>query len=191
MTTRVNSVLFGLILIAVIFIAGCDSVTMWQPLSADPQPIDREQFEGAWRLNGAASFNIRFGDDGLGRIAFLEWQDGEFLMRRGQMIVTEGKAHNFLSVRFEEDGQWSAYHLAQYRFTPQGELILWLPNIKIFEEAVEGDRLQGVIERGRRATNVMLTNEPAKILEFVDDPDNLTLFNYRNPIVMKKVAGVE
>lgn len=191
MNTRNKQIFFGLLVIVAIFIAGCDSVTMRQPLSAEPQPIDREQFEGSWRIDGPAILHIRFGDDGVGRLAYLEWEDGEFRVRRGQMIVTEGREHNFLSVRFQEDGKWGEYHLAQYRFTPQGDLIVWLPHISSFVDAVEGERLAGEIERGRHATHVTLTGDPEEILRFINDPDKMRIFSYRNPIVVKKLAGVE
>ena len=191
MNTRVNPIVLGFIGIVAIFVAGCDTVTMWQPLSAAPQPIDREQFEGAWRVGGSGIFHIRFGEDGVGRIAAVDWENGEFSIRHGQMIVTEGQAHNFLSVRFQEDDEWQAYHLAQYRFTEQGDLILWLPNIKTFEKAVEDNALRGMVEMRRHSTHVVLTGDPAVTLLFIDDPENLTLFDYRNPIVVKKLAGVE
>ena len=94
--------LFGL---AIIVAAGCSSVTTQQPLSSDPKPIDHEAFEGAWQADDQI-LHIRFSSDGVAHIAGIGWEDNQFRMEQGEVIVAEGDKHNFLSARFREEGKW-------------------------------------------------------------------------------------
>ena len=82
-----------------LLVAGCTSVTTQYPLSADAKPLDKEKFEGTWLIDKNA-FSIRFASNGVARIAGVEWKDDQFQLLQGEMIVTEGKENNFLSVRF-------------------------------------------------------------------------------------------
>ena len=184
----------GLILLPILvatLLCGCSTVTITQPLTKDPKPINQEEFEGVWILEDQ-SIHIKFGSDGIARIATLEWKDDRFELKRGEMIVTPGKAHNFLSVRFQEDGEWeSRYHFLPYKFTDQGDLVLWPPKIGEFEKAVAKQQLKGSIKKGEHSTHVTITDAPDKVLEFINAPDKMNLFKYRDPLVLHKLPGKE
>jgi hypothetical protein len=177
-----------LLLIALLVASGCSSVTTTHPLSSNPKPIDQEEFEGAW-LADDQTFHVKFSSNGVAKIAGVEWKSNQFHIVHGEMIVTEGDEHNFLSVRFQEDGEWMEdYFFLPYTFTEQDDLILWAPDTDVFEELIEKKQLQGIIKKGKYSTNITITNAPAGLLEIINDPENLKLFEYREPTILRKIT---
>jgi len=169
---------------------GCSSVTIPQPLSSPPQPVDQEQFEGTW-LFEHNTFAVRFASNGVARIACTEWRDDDFGLLRGEMVVTEGRENNYISVRFEEDGQWTNDYLVfQYKFAGDA-LVLWWPNVDEFEAAIRAKRLQGDVSKNKYAASISITNSPSELLAFLNDPARKTLFEYKDPIVLRRVAPAD
>jgi hypothetical protein len=101
---------------------------------------------------------------------------------------SKGKNNNFLSVRFQEDGQWkNEYSFCQYTFTGEGDLVLWLPNPPAFEWAIKTNILQG--RMSKNGSSIVVTNVPGALLDFINDPRRLDLFKYTDPTILRKVAG--
>lgn len=168
-------------------VTGCSSVTLKQPLPPMADPAELAAFEGEWVSEGQI-LHLRFGTDGIGRLAGLDWRDDRFAVEEGELVVSKGAERSYLSVRMTENGKWlDGYYLVQYRFTGQEDLILWLPNVAAFAEAVTKGRLAGVVEKGSRAGSVVITSPPDKVLAFLNDPANGSLFDYREPMVVKKL----
>lgn len=191
MSIRSNAVSAACVISIAALLAGCSTVTTQNPLSAEHKPIDKDKFEGVWLLDKEA-VSLRFTSNGTARIAGVEWKDDQFRLVQGEMIVTKGKKFNFLSVRFQEDGKWmDHYCFLQYDFTDQGDLLLWLPNDDVFEEAIKTNRLHGVVKKEMYSTDITITNALGILLEFIDNPENPSLFNYREPIVLRRIAGQE
>lgn len=174
---------------AALLLCGCSSVSTKHPLTKEPQAIDQERFEGAWLMETTV-LHVKFASNGIAQFVGLEWKDDDFQMFRGEMIVTKGDEHNFLSVRIQQDGQWTdRYFFVQYRFTDHGELVVCRLNNDVFEQALEQKVLQGVIDKQDYSTEIRITSEPEKLLEFINDPGNLTLFDYTEPMILRKIAG--
>jgi hypothetical protein len=180
-----------LALTASLLFTGCSSVTTSFPISADPQPIDHDKFEGSWMVDKGA-VSLQFSSNGVARLAGVEWKDDRFRMVQGEMIVAKGKKDSFISLRFEDDGVWTnSYYLLQYHFTDQGELLLWSPNAKAFEAAVATNRLLGVVSKSQYSIHVDVTNSPAALIEFIETSGVPDLFDYREPTVLRKIAPAE
>ncbi len=169
------------------FICACSTVSTPYPLNDQPTPMDQEKFEGTWIVEGGA-VAVRFADDGVGHIAGVEWEGGKFRLMQGELIVTEGVPTNYLSIRFDDQGQWhEQYALVRYKFTDQGELVLWSPDIEAFESAIEAKELKGAIEKDRYNTEITLTEAPDSLVRFMNDPKRQNLFNYQEPIVLRRI----
>ena len=169
--------------------AGCSAVTTPYPLSTQSKPVDKERFEGTWQ-GGEGTVSVRFASNGVARLAGTEWNDDQFRLIQGEMIVAEGKKDNFISVRFEQNGAWTnRYFFLQYKFTDNGDLVLWGPNIDEFEAAIRSGMLQGVVTKKKNTTSISVTNAPGELLDFMNDPERRTLFNYREPMVLRKIAA--
>ncbi|MDD5707600.1 MAG: hypothetical protein PHR35_16890 [Kiritimatiellae bacterium] len=172
-----------------LFVIGCSSVTIEQPLSAHPTPVDKDKFEGTWLVEKSA-VDVKFASNGVARIAGTEWEEDHFRLVQGEMIVTEGKENKYISIRFEEDGVWTNwYYFIQYKFTDSGDLVLWLPNADAFETAIKTNALQGLVTKEQYSKSINVTNAPAALLDFMDDPEGRDLFGYREPIVLRRIAA--
>jgi hypothetical protein len=176
------------ILFQVSVLGGCASVTSQRPL---PQAVDAKEqarFEGEWVSDGQVIY-LRFGEDGVGRFAGVDWKQGRFQLDEGEIIVTKGPVRSFLSARIKENGTWEQhYYFAEYLFADSGDLVLWLPNVRAFADAVAKGKLAGVVEKGKHTQSVMLTSPPEKLLAFLSDPANSMVFDYREPMILRKLV---
>ncbi len=173
-------------LVLVAAVCGCSSVTLQQPLSSAGSVADKEKFEGLWVIDDQPIV-VRFTEDGVGQVAVVEWKEDAFQLVRGEFVITESKPNNFVSLRFQENGQWpERYHFVQYSFTPQGDLLLWIPDISRFEEAVTDGLLAGEVMKQQHSTEVRLSGSSEAVLQFLSDAGQPDLFRYREPIVLRR-----
>jgi hypothetical protein len=148
---------------------------------------ERARFEGDW-VSDDQIFYIRFGSNGIGQFAGVEWKNDRFQLERGEFIVSKGTRDGFLSVRVLEEGKWQdSYFFVQYHFTREGEFVVWSPEAKAFADAVGKGKLKGTLEKGKSSVSVVLTGPPENILAFLNDPANGALFDYREPMIFKKL----
>jgi hypothetical protein len=167
---------------------GCSSVTTVHPLPWKTEPADQDRFEGTW-LVGDDSFQIRFADSGVARFAGLDWEDDQFRLEQGEMIICRGEHLGFLSVRTQEDGEWmDHYYLVQFKFTDPGELLLWLPEADAFADAIARNRVEGAVDGDGAGTDITITSPPEALLDLIDDPDDLELFDYKSPLILRRVT---
>lgn len=173
----------------VIFLSvGCSSVTTPYPLSDPPKPIDQDKFEGTWLIDDAV-FHLKFARNGIAQVAGVEWENDQFQLIHFEMIVTKGETHNFLSVRIQEEGTWlDEYHLLSYTFSDHGDLVIWNPHVDGFKKLLEEKHLQGIVTDGKYSTDISITNAPVRLLEWLNDPEHLTLFNYTEPTILRKIS---
>ncbi len=183
---------FLLVLLSIFIIAltlSCSSVTIRYPISNSPDPIDEEKFEGIWLVDDDEVIHVKFDSNGIARIAGLEWENNQFTLMHGEMIVSAGDEQNFLSVRFKEDEKWmNDYYFLIYKFTEKGDLVLWLPEVDAFEEAIMKKELQGIVVKEQYSTSITITSTSEKLLNFISDTSNQNLFEYREPIVLYKIT---
>lgn len=175
----------------VLLAAGCSSVSSTHPLSAASAAADREKFEGVWLLDKSV-FTATVASNGVIRAASVEWKDEAFRLVELEAVLTEGKTRKYLSIRSQEDGQWTnKYFFVQYKFTDQGDLILWPPNVEAFEGAVTNRQLRGVLQKDQYSSEVTITNAAGELLEFIEQPAESRVFLYTEPMVLRKIAGPE
>ena len=173
---------------ATLMAVGCSSVTTVEPLPWKVEAADRMRFEGTW-LVGDDALQIRFTETGVARFAGLDWEGGRFQLEQGEMTICRGDELDFLSVRTQEDGAWmDGYYLVQYRFTDEGDLVLWLPNPEAFAEAITAGRLEGTLEGEGCCPDVTITSPSEALLGLIDDADDRELFDYREPMILKHVT---
>lgn len=181
-----KTVVLFLAVITATFLSNCSSVSTPYPLADKPTAIDKQKFEGSWLIDndGDGILQVKFSDDGIAHMAGLEWKENHFEIVRGEMVVVEGKEHNFISIRFEEKGEWKdEYFFVPYEFSELGDLIFWPPNAKEFEKAIKKKLLLGEGE-----SNVSITSPAEELLKVLNNPGDLKLFNYKSPTVLRKIA---
>ncbi len=169
-------------------LAACSPVLVREPLPANAGADELARFDGAW-LSGRDVTHVRFEQGQPLAIGGVEWRDGRFQVDPGEVVVTDGEEHGFLSVRVREgDGWMEGWYLVEYRFTDDGDLLVWLPQAAAFADAVEAGDLAGVVERSDTSTTVTLTGPPEATLAFLQGAAGATLFDYRDPMVMRRLA---
>jgi hypothetical protein len=184
---------FLLVILSVIiglFSICCSSVTSRYPLPGNSLAIDQKKLEGIWLVDSDEVIHLRFNSKGTAIIAGMEWKEDQYEIVYGEINVTEGDEYNFLSIRFQEDNKWlDNYYFLTYTFTEKGDLILWLPNVDIFEEAIKNKQIKGIIEKDQYSTGITITNSSENLLKFINDASRHNLFDYKEPIVLYKIAN--
>jgi hypothetical protein len=179
--------LWGIVLLIPV-LTGCASVTLVQPLPAMEDAAERARFEGEWIMDGEIVY-VRFGSKNTGQFAGVDWKEEQFQLDTGELVVSRGMKHDYLSVRVKMKDQWEDhYYFAQYAFTDEGNLLVWLPDPEAFDQAIQEGRLEGAVERTQYTHNVELTDTPEKILAFLNEPGNGDLFDYSAPRTLKRLA---
>lgn len=173
----------------ILLVAGCSSVTTDQPLPRMSGTFEQGLFEGVWMANDQILM-VQFSSDGIARVAGLEWKDDEFQLERAELILSGGDDLKVASVRAQEDGEWlDQYFFVQYEFTQQGDLVLRLPNVDFFDEAVSDGRLEGFVDRGEYGRDIRVGASPEVFLEFLKGQDPSVIFGVGDPVVLKRVCG--
>lgn len=181
------------ILVLACGLSGCSMVTTTKPLPLTAAASDQEKFEGSWMISDG-TVSLRFAANGVAQIAGLDWdQDaGLFTLERCELYLCEGEHAGFISVRCKEKGEWEdEYLFFRYHFTPDDTLVLWQPQPSVFKEAIEDGVLQGTVHEDELETSITITGDPNKLLELIDVEDDLSLFDYVNPMVIRKLSGPE
>lgn len=181
-----------LTLCSLLLLCQCSSVTTTQPLASKPKAIDKEKFEGTWLVDGKGNnLQVKFDDDGIAQIAALEWKGDHFELETMEMTVAEKGEYKFISLRAKEDGQWvKNYYFAQYKFTEQGDLIVWPPDSKAFENAIKEKLIHGEIKPGKYSTEVNISSDANSLLKLISGSKNSELFDYQTPIILRKIANL-
>ncbi len=184
----------SLLLVLLVATAGCSAVTISQPLPLTEKPADQARLEGIWSMSDDEPVYLRFASNGVAQLAGVEWDEDEnaFHLERCELIFSDGEHARFLSLRCFEDGAWEEeYSFLRYVVTSDGDLVLWLPSPDAFKEAIAEGRLKGVVSQGKQSTSVTVTDDPAVLLALIDDPKRTDLFDYTEPMVVKKLQDTE
>lgn len=175
----------------VALLSGCSAATT-RPLPATPlSDAERARFEGVWAADDPDGVvSVRVGCDGVGHLAWTEWRDGRFHLEEKQVTFAQGRRGwekpRFLSLRVQSgDGKETRYLLLRYQFSGDNTLLVWSAQPRPFAEAIRSGRLQG--QSGEHDN--LITSPPEAVLDFIDDPDDVRLFDYRKPLILRRLAA--
>lgn len=178
--------------LALALLAGCQGVVATHPLpQATLGAAAQARFAGTWvlRVGQGAAYTVAFSCDGTAHIASTDWDGRKFQFQQGELIISRG-AHSadgsgFLSLGEHRKGKPPAYAFMRYRFLSEEDVVLWAADPAPFNAAIKDKKLKGTADQRQ----VEITSAPRTLLEFLDDPANHPLFDYQNPLVLRKVAG--
>ncbi|MCU0612397.1 MAG: hypothetical protein MUE60_11485 [Candidatus Eisenbacteria bacterium] len=172
-------VLFGFLLFA-----GCSSVTTLSPLPADVDTPELETFAGTWQFENEV-VHVALREEGVACVASLAWDDSAFVTKQGELTVTHGEHRSFFCLAaFDAEIPSDEFLFFQYRFLSPDELIVWQPRIESFQNAVDNGQL-GAAD-GSTNGHLVLDVESAALLAFIDDPARSDLFEYEDPMVLRR-----
>lgn len=181
----VTKALPGVLLILVL--AACSTVKMERPFPAKAGAEEIAALGGKWNVDGQV-LHVRFGKDGKGHFAGIEWKDDHFQLNEGEFIPHVEGINRYAAVQIKEKGLWEkGYYLVVYRFTGEGKLQVGSPVVETFAKAVEAGKLEGKVKRDKYSTDVALTGAPEKILAFLENPANGNLFSFQDSDTIEKL----
>jgi hypothetical protein len=67
----------------------------------------------------------------------------------------------------------------------------WLPVTEEFEKLVKANALEGVVENVEVTPDVIITSPPEKFLEVLNTIDIQTLFDFQDPLILKKQKAID
>lgn len=189
MNARVVGFLF--MSVFALWAVGCSMVSVREPLPMTDRPDARAMLEGTWQLEDGMG-ELRFQADGIGQFAALEWEDNDFKIVRGEIHLSNAADLGLMSVRTQEDGEWEdRYLVVAYKVVQNGDLVVWTCQAETFADAVESGALAGEVSRGRYGTDVELSSEPTAVLDFISGSNAVQLFNWRDPMVIRRLLHHE
>lgn len=180
----------GIIFSAVVLLLpSCSSVSIEEPLAATTEAELREALEGSWSSGDGDVFRVAFDEDGSGELAYIDRQDDEFRLGKGELAAVEVDERTFLSIRIEEDDEEpESYVFAEYVITDSGDLVIWPPDVDSFKNAVEQGALEGSATTGDYGTvTVTLSSDAAAVLQFFTEHPEAS--DTREPMVSRKIRG--
>jgi len=163
---------------------GCSSVTTLSPLPADMETPELETFVGTWQFEDEV-VQVALREEGVACVAGLAWDDSAFVMKQGELTVTQGEHRSFLCfAAYDSDMPSDQFLFFQYRFLSPDLLIVWRPRIDAFQSAVDGGFLTAA--DGSTARQLVLDVESETLLAFIDDPTRTDLFEYEDPLLLRR-----
>lgn len=193
----------NLVAIAVaMLLSGCMGVASTRPFTANPTPADKQRFEGIWQAGNDGVLYVWFECSDTAQLAMLDSHGDGLRMGQMDMFIVPSKKEEdqgetgFLSVPeqimnpayYPEELKNRHFYFAQYKFITPKDLVIWMPNVDFFKETIKAGLLHGE-ENGEGG--VTITSSPAELMAFIDNPKNLSLFDYRNPLLLRKIADGE
>ena len=174
--------------------SGCSSVETEHPVTDRPEALDKDLLEGAWFYDGEI-LHLKFGGDNVGRMASLEWKDGEFRVNRGEFVVAHAGEGRYASLRSDAE-ETGDYWLLTYDFASNGDLVLRGEPTDEFGHAIAAGRLRGQVEKdddSDLSTEILLASPSDTLLTFLSSTSPDRLFG-GEAIVLRKLTvpgGVE
>ncbi len=166
--------------------AGCSSVRTEHPVSADPEALDKDRLEGLWLVEDEV-VHVKFGADNVGRLALIDWDGGEFRVRRSEFVVAHAGEGRYLSLRDEGADH---YDLFAYEFADNGDLVIRVEPTDAFVGAVEAGRLRGEVRKDGENTEVVLASPSDSLAAFLASASPGDLFE-GTTLVLKRLPGPE
>jgi len=170
-----------LIVAALPWLGGCESVWTPRPLGAEPVVLD-ESWSGAWLVeDGVVHTAVQ--DAALGRLqlAWVEAGGSGAALETLEGTVRRGAGLVFFNV--EDDETEHGYYWALVDHRP-GRILIWHPDPEAFVEAVAQGRIPGREIEG----SVVLGALSVEQLERLGDP-SANLLKWREPLVMVRLGA--
>ena len=174
--------------ILAVFAAGCSSVKTEHPVSEHAEALDEDRLEGVWLVEDEI-VHLRFGDDGVGRLAALDWRDGRFRVRRCEFVVAHAGDGRYASLRCEEGED--RYDLLAYGFGENGEIIVRNEPTDAFERAVVAGKLRGAVRMKGDDTELVVASPSDSLAAFLASMPEGDLFEETAFVLRRLPAPVE
>ncbi len=180
----------GLLLFAVgIMVSACSAMTIRYPVGEPVPDTVGKTVEGSWGWSSKGEspgeyFVVKYLTDGAIRVAWMEWKEDEkkFALIQYTGLLTTYEGALYLHLRAPEIEQEGAPEYLWFRVGPRESdtIVLWLPRIPAFAEAVKRGELAGQMI----TDSARITASKTELEAFLKERNPVDLFLLEEPRVL-------
>lgn len=168
-------------------LAGCDAVTLPEPLGGTP--VDAAALQGAWLAETPEpqTLHVRQPEPGRLLLAWVDWRQERFVLDTGEALARRDGEQHYFSMR-DPDQPDSGFLFVRYRQPAADRLELWPPQVEAFRQAVEQGQLAGRVLADRYSTRVLLTGPAEDLARFLGDAGSGQVWQ-TEPVRLRRLSG--
>ncbi len=188
-----NRLAYFLTVFAAFSFVSCGDIQSLTPVVDQTEASLQRELEGVWKM-GEGVFHLGFDESGSGHLAWLEWEEEEFVKREGTfdaMRSADDDDIGYLSLRLEEepDESESSYLFGGFKLVEPDTILLWEAGPQErYESLLEEDSLVGEI-RGSGYTKVVHFLDGPGLAESIGEVGEF--FDLEDPVVMTRIIRPE
>lgn len=182
-----NRFLLSLFAVSSAMLTSCSPVRTVTPVAKDTELSLQQEFEGTWRM-GDGIFHVAFDEDGVGRFAWIEWKENEFVTTEGTFNALRSEDDDelgFISIQMEDEAENGFYLLGAFKFVKPDSILLWEAEpFSSYESLLEEDSIVGTIEKDSPGKRIIFS-DGSKLVSKIDDFG--AFFDLEEPVLMTRV----
>ena len=181
--TRYSKLILAGLLLATT--CGCSAVFSKRPVGEKPAKIVAKDWEGNWvTSDGAVKLKVVDADKGRLKISWLEDDEkGNTAIKMADVELWQSGDWLFASTKDENKGQSRGYVWGRIK-NEDRQIIVWLPDDKLFKQLVKNGVLPGKID----GDDVLLDELKPQHLKIITSGERGVLFSWDKPAVFLKVG---
>lgn len=160
------------------------------------------KFDGIWETEDDELAYIKSLKNGDLLTASVSWKDEDFILEKTRFILSKCGEKNFINLPDSEiiDENNREFVFCYYLFISDNTLIVWMPHINAFAEAIRSGRLKGTVTETQKKpveenTATTSNNQLSVVIEepsdslcnFIAAKEITTLFDLENPMIYKRI----
>ena len=170
------------LILAIIFLAGCESVMTTQPMGVTVVQLNPEQWEGTWLSpEGVGTTTVLDKDKGILQASLIERREDGTDMEVIKGTVRATGDMTFFVAR--DENQKELFHWARVK-KGDNYLIMWSPNVEQFKILINDGKLSGKVTEG----GVLLDELKPEIIKMIDDPST-NLLKWKEPDIFIRIGN--
>ncbi len=169
-------------------VVGCSSVVSIHPLGEPVSANRAKRLEGVWLTSEGDPCHLRHLDKNELRLGWVQWEEKKFKMAELSVFVTTDDGQQYLNVFAKEveqdEGHYSIFRLVN---DDKNLMVLTLPNVDVFEKAVNDGELAGKVEKKRNTKHVTLNSSKQEIDDFVHPDQVAQQFEIDPSLILRRI----
>ncbi len=169
------------LILAIILLAGCESVMTTQPMGEMVVELSPEQWQGTWLHHEViVTTTVLDKDNGLLQASWIERQEDGNSMEVAKGTVRATGDMTFFVAR--DENQKELFHWARVK-KGDNYLIMWSPNVEQFKTLIKDGKLPGKVIEG----SVVLDELKPEAIQMIDDP-SVNLLKWKEPDIFVRIG---
>jgi hypothetical protein len=169
------------LILAINFLTGCESVMTTQPMGETVVKLNPEQWEGTWKFpEGVGTTTVLDKDKGVLQASWIERREDGTGMEVVKGTVRATGDMTFFVARDEH--QKELFHWARVK-KGDNYLIMWSTNVEQFKILINDGKLSGKVTEG----SVVLDELKPEDIQMIDDP-SANLLKWKEPDIFVRIG---